>query len=399
MPDRSHVRLILNETAGALGDLGTFVPIVIGLVVFGGFDAATILVFAGLMNILAGLVFRIPIAVQPMKAIAVLAIAGELSSGQVLAAGIFVGLCMLILGGTGLTDRFDRLIPRPVIRSIQAAVGLKLLLKGATLGLLAHGEAVLRPWWGINGIALFVAAAALLVLLRRRIKLAVLGLIVVGFAAAAVAEPSLLSTLEVTLWRPAVARFDISAVSGVWLGGLAQLPLTLLNSVFAVSVLAIGLFPDNARRCRPARIAVSVGLMNLISCPFGGMPVCHGSGGLAAQHLAGARSGISMVILGAAKLAAGLLLGVAALAWMQAFPSSVLAVFLLFAGVALAKASRFWENGLCLTTVLVTAAVHNATGLLPVGFAAGWLWHALYPLMPAVKAPGTPADAQPTSDT
>lgn len=82
----SRLRFVLSEAAGGLGDLGTFVPIVVGMVQLVGLDAATVLVFAGLMNILSGLVFGIPIAVQPMKAICALAIA-------VLAAW---GLCLLV---------------------------------------------------------------------------------------------------------------------------------------------------------------------------------------------------------------------------------------------------------------------------------------------------------------
>jgi MFS superfamily sulfate permease-like transporter len=153
--------------------------------------------------------------------------------------------------------------------------------------------------------------------------------------------------------------------------------LTLLNSVFAVSFLANRLFPGNGTRSTPRKIAVSVGLMNLVACPFGGMPVCHGSGGLAAQHAFGARTGWSMIILGAVKLATGLWFGALALAWMQAFPHTVLGVFLLLAGVALARASRFWHGRSIAVVAIVTAGVTFATRALPIGFAAGWVTHAL----------------------
>jgi MFS superfamily sulfate permease-like transporter len=120
-------------------------------------------------------------------------------------------------------------------------------------------------------------------------------------------------------------------------------------------------------------MAVSVGLMNLLSCPFGGMPVCRGSGGLAAQYRFGARSGLSTVMLGSAKLLAGLLFGSAAAAWMLAFPSSVLAVVLLTAGAALARASSCWDTKVSLTIACVMVTAHMASGLLPLGFAAGWI--------------------------
>ena len=62
---------------------------------------------------------------------------------------------------------------------------------------------------------------------------------------------------------------------------MPQLPLTLLNSVFAVCQLSQELFPDQTPSA--TRVSVSVGVMNLVGPWIGALPCCHGSGGLAAQ--------------------------------------------------------------------------------------------------------------------
>lgn len=372
-------RFLLGEAAGALGDLGTFVPIVVGMTQIVGLDAATVLVSAGLMNILTGAAFGIPIPVQPMKAIAALAIAGAMTAPQVGMAGMTAGALMLLMGALGLISWLDRVVPRAPLRGLQMAVAAHLAVAGIRLSLYGHQGSGLRAFWGADGLLLAAVALGLVVVLYRRPLWMALGLVALGLAGALLKEPSLLQGVRVTLWRPAWVLWDSSALSGIWLGGLPQIPLTLLNSVLAVSVLAGHLFPDSRRATRPARIAISVGLMNLLACPLGGMPVCHGSGGLAGQHRFGARTGTSMVMLGSAKLLVGLLLGGVALAWMRAFPSSVLGVFLVVAGAALARASCCWTTRQSLVVAAVTVAVHLASGLLLLGFAAGWAAHLLLP--------------------
>lgn len=371
-------RFILTETIGSLGDMGTFVPIVIALVMLVGMDAATILVFAGLANIVTGLVFRIPIPVQPMKAIAALAIVGHMTASQVCAAGVLVGILLLALALLGMIRHLDRIIPNPVVRAIQLSVAVKLGLKALSLGFLDPATQSLRPMWGPNGLVVLAVAGAILLLLVGRWRWAALGLVFLGLIVAAHASPALLSTTNVTFWQPSIVSLGAGELFGTLRGAIAQIPLTLLNSVFAVSLLAAKLLPVTGKHATPVRTALSVGFMNLLSCPFGGIPVCHGSGGLAAQYAFGARTGLSMVILGAAKLLAGLLFGAAALAWMQAFPVTVLAAFLLLAALALGQASRFWQNHVHFVVAGATLGVYFATGLLPAGFAAGWAAHAIW---------------------
>jgi len=83
-------------------------------------------------------------------------------------------------------------------------------------------------------------------------------------------------------------------------------------------------------------VSISVGLMNLLFCPFGSMPNCHGAGGLAGQHRLGARHGASVLFLGVGKILLAIFFGKSALTLLDAFPTSVLGVMLAIAGQELA---------------------------------------------------------------
>jgi MFS superfamily sulfate permease-like transporter len=306
-----------------------------------------------------------------MKAICALAIAGALSGTQAVAAGLCVGLCMAVLGLFGLVGTLARLVPSTVLRGLQLTVAVELLLRGLRLSFSL--TSLLPPPAGMAPAILTGGAILVLWSLRRRLEWVAIGLLVAGLGAAVWREPSLLSTAHLSLWRPRLMTFDLAALEGIWRGGLPQLPLTLLNSVFAVAALAAHLYPQHAGRVTPTRMALSVGIMNLIICPLGAMPLCHGSGGLAGQHKLGARSGLSVILLGAAKLALGLLCGGMALAWMRAFPQPILGLFLLLAGWSLAEASRAWATRAGIWVSLTMLAAYHGSGLLLAAFGSGWL--------------------------
>ena len=371
-----NYRFWVHEAAGAFGDIGTFIPILIGLVHYVGMDAATILVFAGLMHLVTGLAFGIPIAVQPMKAIAALAIAGELTRAEVSVAGLSVAVCLLILALTGGIRCLDRVIPRALNSAIQLAVASKLAIKGlAVMGISIHAAGS-----ELNGVLLAIImlfAMVAIIRLPQYRQYIILGLVIAGFAWAGITRPALWNIEALSIWQPKIIEFETSALSGILKGGFAQLPLTLLNSVFAVTLLAAQLFPSHSKRVSTTRVAWSVGLMNLVTLPFGAMPMCHGSGGLAAQHACGARSGWSMIILGTIKLSLGLLCGRAAVQWLHAFPESMIALFLIIAAWTLVKASRFWGSRSSLVCAIVTVATYWISGWLPLGFALGWCAHIL----------------------
>lgn len=364
-----RLRFDLAELSGALGDLGTFVPIALSLVAVCGMDAGTVLVFAGLFNVLTGVAFGQPMPVQPMKAIAAVAVAEVLAPGEIAAAGFVAGAIVLAMGLSGVVERVERAVPRAVVRGIQLGVGIKLAAKGVAM-------AGALPALGPDSVAV-AALGALLVLAGpdpRRMPPALV-LLALGLGLAVWAEPGAFRGTSLGWSGPQlILPTGAEWVEGTLRGALPQVPLTLLNSVIAVCALSEDLFPGRGARVRP--VAVSVGLMNVGACLFGAMPACHGSGGLAGQHRFGARTGGSVVALGIAKMAIGIAFGAAALPVLDAYPDALLGVLLAFAGVELALPARESQKRDTFFVTVATAgailATNAAVGVL-IGSAVAWL--------------------------
>ena len=327
----------LAEISGALGDLGTFLPIVIALAEGGQISLSTTLVFSGLFNVLTGVFFGIPLPVQPMKAIAAVAILKDLSAGQVASAGIFVSACILGFSITGLLKWFAHAIPVPVVKGIQVGAGLSLVIAagGKALGELTWTG----PEWSNNYFLLLLAFIALLGSTKAAIRIPyalIITLIGLVFAGIQVAEHHD-SLPAFSAWRPkAAVPTGKEWSSGILDAGIGQLPLTTLNSVIAVVYLAADLFSE-VETPSVAAIGISVAAMNLSCCWLGAMPMCHGSGGLAAQYRFGARSGASIIVLGISKLFLGLLFGESLMAMLHRFPTAFLTIMVIAAGLELAN--------------------------------------------------------------
>ncbi len=327
------MRFSLLEFSGSLGDLGTFIPLVAAISIVTGMDIGLILIFAGIFNILTGLLFGQPIPVQPMKAIAAVAIAEQLLPAEIAAAGLLAGAIVFLLGVSGLISKVEHIIPKSIIRGIQLGVGLKLALKGISF----ISE---MPLVGLNSITIALSIGLVILLLKNKKRFpAALALFSSGFLILFFLEPNVFSQFHFSLpsFQIIIPTAD-NWLTGFTKGTLPQIPLTLLNSVFAVCILSGDLFPS--KQISTERMATSVGLMNLIGCGFGGLPMCHGSGGLAGQYHFGARTGGSVVMLGVIKLLVGLFLGVFAMQLIQLYPLSILGIMLIFAGYELAKPIR-----------------------------------------------------------
>jgi MFS superfamily sulfate permease-like transporter len=369
--DPGRMRFNLQELAGGLGDLGTFLPLMTGLAITAEMDLGAIFLFAGVMAIASGYLFRQPVPVQPMKLIAAVAIAGGLTRAQIGAAGIFMGLAMLTVALTGVVGWLERVIPKPVVRGIQAGVGIKL----AWTGLAWVYELPVSGWDSWITCTCVVVALACLIKLRQP---ALVYVFAAGFVVLALASPEVYR--DVQLGMPSLELIRPSGGDwwqGLLHGALPQFPLTLLNSVIAVCALSADYFPG--RGIRPRRMAASVGVMNLVLVPLGACPMCHGSGGLAAQYRFGARTGGSVVMLGVFQIAAGLLLGKFLLDALQHYPRAILGVMIIAAGVTLASAARDALRGRSLVIVLCTVGGMIAFNTV-VGFAIGCIVAFVYQL-------------------
>ena len=330
---RTFKRNYVSEISGSLGDLGTFLPIAIALSANGTVSLASTLIFSGVYNILTGLFFGIPLPVQPMKAIAAVAIARNFSNGAIAAAGIFVGACILIFSITGLLHWFTSVIPIPVIKGIQVGAGLSLVITACSSMLMPLGW--ISPSWADNRIWALAAFLALTITnIYRRVPYA-LTLFVLGLLLAVIRTAIAVDLPAFQIWRPFIVLpnyvdWKIGAIDA----GIGQIPLTTLNSIVAVVHLSNDLLP-NVRTPSVTHVGLSVAAMNLLGCWFGAMPVCHGSGGLAAQYRFGARSGASVVFLGVLKLVIGLLFGETLVDLLKRFPAAFLGIMVVAAGLEL----------------------------------------------------------------
>ena len=352
----------LQEFSGSLGDLGLFIPLVVAVALSTNMNLGTILIAAGLMNILTGYWFRQPIPVQPMKAIAAVAITGGMTQGDVVAAGIGMAILLGILAGTGGIDFIRRYIPNALVRGIQLGVGLKLAEKGL--------EWILElPTLGTNSIVMAVIVGALLLFFLIKKIPGLLFVFISGFLLLYIEQPGLYSGLAfslppLTIIMPTAGEWQV----GLLQGALPQLPLTLLNSVIAICALSADYFPG--RGIKPQKMAASVSLMNIICMPFGAIPMCHGAGGLAAQYSFGARTGGSVVMLGIIKLLLGLFIGGFLLHVLQSYPYALLAPMLIFAGIELARTCFVLESKSDISVALITAVGIMGADTL-VGFLLG----------------------------
>lgn len=291
-----------------------------------------------------------------MKAIAAAALASHASQGDTLAAGALVGTAVLLLSVTGLLRRLAVWTPVPVVKGIQFGAGLSLVISAGSgmLGRLGWG-----PHNPLDNRIWAIAAFLLLILTARSprcpyaLVVFIIGLVLATVAVVTTAEHAHLPGWQV--WRP-YAIIPGFGSAEAWSMAVAQLPLTTLNSVIAAAALASDLMGPSFPGATPTvtELGLSVAAMNLVGCWFGAMPVCHGAGGLAAQHRFGARSGASIILLGSLKLFLGLFLGATLLDLLGSFPKSILGIMVAAAGLELARvgqslnhgASDLWEDSI-----------------------------------------------------
>ncbi|XP_057454230.1 molybdate transporter 2 [Lotus japonicus] len=408
---------IWAELSGAVGDLGTYIPIVLALSLVNNLDLTTTLFFTALYNISTGLLFGLPMPVQPMKSIAAVAISETppLTIPQISAAGLSVAAVLLILGSTGLMSVLYRYLPLPVVRGVQLSQGLNFAMSAVKYirfqqDLATSKSGPPRTWLGLDGIIVALAAILFLVLttgagdpppenpppssdepsdrrrntVHRRLRLlsmipAALIVFLFGVILCFIRDPSIFQDLKYGPSRIRVVPITWEDLKiGFVRAAIPQIPLSILNSVIAVCKLSGDLFPD--REASAMKVSVSVGLVNFVGCWFGAMPCCHGAGGLAGQYRFGGRSGASVVYLGIAKLLLALAFGNSFGRILGQFPVGVLGVLLLFAGIELAMAAKDMNTKQEAFVMLVCAAVSLTGSGAALGFIVGIVLYLLLKL-------------------
>ncbi|KAF8400765.1 hypothetical protein HHK36_014065 [Tetracentron sinense] len=405
------IRSKWSELNGAMGDLGTYIPIVIALTLAKDLNLGVTLVFTGIYNIVTGVMYGVPMPVQPMKSIAAVAISSGSDFGipEIMAAGILTGGMLFLLGITGLMEFAYRLIPLPVVRGVQLAQGLSFAqtavkymrnVQNFSKGK-ASGD---RPWLGLDGLVLALVCASFIVIVsgageevevqnelavdesrpRRRKKLwrilvslpSALIVFLLGVVLAIIRRPRVVKEIEFGSSSIGIVKISGHAwKEGFIKGAIPQLPLSVLNSVIAVCKLSSDLFPG--KEFPTTSVSMSVGLMNLVGCWFGAMPCCHGAGGLAGQYKFGGRSGGCVAVLGAAKLVLGVVIGSSIVKVLTQFPVGLLGVLLLFAGIELAMASRDMNSKEESFVMLICTVVSLVGSSAALGFGCAIVVHLL----------------------
>ncbi|XP_019157643.1 PREDICTED: molybdate transporter 1 [Ipomoea nil] len=397
------------ELNGAMGDLGTYIPIVLALTLAKNLDLGTTLIFTGVYNFVTGAVYGVPMPVQPMKSIAAAAISSpSFDIPEVMAAGICTGGILFLLGITGLMQLVYKLIPLSVVRGIQLAQGLSFAMTAVKYvrneqNFSKSKSAGERPWLGLDGLLLAIICAGFIILVNgsgedqengeeeeespiRTKKSTVTKIIallpsafiifLLGLILAIIRDPNAVKRFKFGPSSIKVVKISKHAwKEGFVKGTIPQLPLSILNSVVAVCKLSTDLFPG--KEVSATSVSVTVGLMNLVGCWFGGMPCCHGAGGLAGQYKFGGRSGGCVALLGVVKVVLGLVLGSSIVKILVQFPVGVLGVLLLFAGVELAMCARDMSSKEESFVLLVCTAVSLVGSSAALGFLCGIIAHLL----------------------
>lgn len=355
------------EWAGSVGDIGTDLPLLIAMIAAAQLDIASTFIMFGLMQMLTGLFYGLPMPMQPLKAMAVLVISQKLPGSTLYAAGLVIGVLMLLFSASGLLDRLKSRIPHQVVRGIQLGLAFS-LLKISLLNYIFTSET--------QGLILALLAGVVYFLTKQKSRLPaafififaglVYALGVKGQDLNFLLSPRLsLPQLALPQWHELWPAFLILV--------LPQFPLSLANSVIATQQTVEDLFPEKKMSLK--KIALTYGVANVIAPFFSGVPLCHGSGGLAGHYGFGARTGGSVIIYGSFYLLTGLFFSHALTQVMEFFPTPILGVILFFEAIVLlglARDLKYERQKLGIALMVGAVCV-----LLPQGFLIGMIFGVL----------------------
>ncbi|MBN2720778.1 MAG: putative sulfate/molybdate transporter [Proteobacteria bacterium] len=352
----------LRELAGSMGDFGTLFPLAIGYIAVCGMDPAGLLVMMGLANIATGMVYRLPMPIEPMKVLAVMAIAQVWSPAMIYASAFAMGIIWVFIALTGAMRIMTRITPRSVVRGIQVSLGILLGLQSLKM---------IHPQWLLGALSIAV------VLLFRKSRYFPAALLLMAMGVGIMAFKGDFSGVKgIGLALPGVSLFPPGHVwESLVRAGFAQVPLTVTNAVIATSALISQYWPD--KPVSEHKLALNMGIMNLTVPFFGGMPLCHGAGGLAAQYYFGARTGGANIIEGLIEIFMGIFLAGSIATLLAVFPEAIIGAMMLMVGIEMVKFARDLSGWPHIAPAAATVIVSVGTNMA-LGFAAGLAVHHMH---------------------
>ncbi len=345
----------IREFAGSLGDFGTLIPFTIGYITLCGFSPTGLLLGIGLTNVVLALIYRLPLTVQPQKVLGTVALAQRWPMYRVLGGGFSVGFICVVLS---LSRRFNSLlrrVPKSIVRGIQLGLAFTLVLVGAEL---------IAQNFLMSAILMVIA----LMLLRNKYLPSALFLVFFGFGYAIITGSLDIANITLSLSLPQLHIFSLADIFyGFIYAGFAQLFLTITNSILATVALIHELFPQS-KDIGPRSLMANLGVINVTTPFIGGMPLCHGAGGIASQYLFGARTGGALVMEGVVEITLALLFSDSLLAIFTSYPLFIVGIMLILASLELGKSAlkdiKGTEVSILLFTALISVAFNVATGFV-----------------------------------
>ena len=375
------------EIAGSLGDMGTLLPIAIGMILINGLSPTGMFFSIGIFYILSGMYYGITVPVQPMKVIGAYAIATAMTPSQVLASSALMGLFLLIIGGTNAITLIGKYTPKPVVRGVQISTGTLLMAQGVKFMIgsskFQMARQMAEPYLTIQhigpmpvGIVIGIVGSVLTLLLLENRKFPA-GLVVILsgiFMGLVLGTHEGFDKLNIGIYFPKFLPFGLPTGADFTFAffamALPQLPMTIGNAVIANADLSHEYFGKDSQKVTYRSVTISMALANLLSFVVGGMPLCHGAGGLAAHYRFGARTAGSNLMVGILFLALAFFFGIHALSVVYLLPMAILGVLLIFAGGQLALTVIDMKTRKDLFVSLLILGITLASNLA-VGFLVG----------------------------
>jgi len=354
----NRIKINRNELSGAFGDIGTDLPLIVAMLAVTDLNASGVLIIFGLMQVMTAFVYGLPMPVQPLKAVAMIVITQKISSDVIFGGGLAIGVVMLLLTVTGMLTLLNRLVPKTVVRGIQLGLGLQLCL-------LALTDYIPSDQY-IGYVVAAIGFAIGVVLIGNKKYPPALFIIGLGFLYALISAPNVFQSISVTIPTLIMPKISIENVlTGFVLLALPQIPLSLGNSIFATNQLVNDYFPE--KKMTVKKIGLTYSIINIVTPFVGGIPTCHGSGGIAGHYTFGGRTGGSALIYGLFYIMLGLLFSMNLPGILMIFPKPILGVILLFEGIALVMLVKD------IITEKKTFFIAILVGIMAIGLPYGYL--------------------------
>lgn len=382
------------EFSGSLGDLGTILPLALAMILMNGMDPVAVFLCFGVYYIFSGVYFKVTMPVEPMKIVAAYAIASDITASQIQSSSLLLGIVLLLIGGTSLISLIGRAIPISVIRGVQLSTGTLLVIKGIQLmtgtSPFQQMYKMAEPFLTIQNlgpipVGVFIGGILSLVtlyLLDNRKLPAAVTVFAIGLIIGLVFHRPDSSTsafgLNFTLPQflpygtPSLNDFSFALLILV----LPQIPMTIGNAVIANTDLTAQYFPETGKKVTGRALCLSMALANVICYFIGGIPMCHGAGGLASRYRFGARTAGSNIIIGSLFLGLVILFGQNILGLLHFIPMACLGVLLVFAGIQLSLTLLTVQTRKDLFVVLIMVGItlaHNLAAGFILGIIAAYL--------------------------